>query len=180
MAALLLTPSFGAVGHRNAFKSSFRARQQAALPIRAQAQHVDVPVSRRGAAAAVAAGLALLSAGSASAFLGFGEPSKEEIYKDETSSVLKAVSSAISLGKDEPGKEDVISSVRKQTNEWVAKYRRDNSFAGRPSYGQTYAAVNALAGHYNSFGPTAPLPKKRLERLRKELEDAEKYLTRGR
>ncbi len=32
---------------------------------------------------------------------------------------------------------------------------------------QTYAAVNALAGHYNSFGPTAPLPKKRLERLRK-------------
>ena len=27
--------------------------------------------------------------------------------------------------------------------------------------------MNALAGHYNSFGPTAPLPKKRLERLRK-------------
>lgn len=51
------------------------------------------------------------------------------------SSVLKAVSSAISLGKDEPGKEEVISSVRKQTNEWVAKYRRDSTFAGRPSYG---------------------------------------------
>jgi hypothetical protein len=32
---------------------------------------------------------------------------------------------------------------------------------------QTYAALNALAGHYNSFGTTAPLPKKRLERLRK-------------
>jgi len=84
---------------------------------------------------------------------------------------------------------------------------------------QTYAALNALAGHYNSFGTTAPLPKKRLERLRKvrgplrilpvaplvcrrparpcqwlaaqrrdgacarprqELEDAEKYLGRGR
>ena len=49
--------------------------------------------------------------------------------------MLKAVSSAISLGKDEPGKEEVINSVRKQTNEWVAKYRRDSSFAGRPSYG---------------------------------------------
>lgn len=82
---------------------------------------------------------------------------------------------------------------------------------------QTYAALNALAGHYNSFGTASPLPKKRLERLRKvraclqlrrcrqalcmqcrrrrtgvqasnvvmrvhrqELEDAEKYLGRGR
>lgn len=31
----------------------------------------------------------------------------------------------------------------------------------------TYSALNALAGHYNSFGPTAPIPKKRLDRLQK-------------
>lgn len=31
----------------------------------------------------------------------------------------------------------------------------------------TYSALNALAGHYNSFGATAPIPKKRLERLTK-------------
>jgi len=31
----------------------------------------------------------------------------------------------------------------------------------------TYSALNALAGHYNSFGATAPIPKKRLERLSK-------------
>ena len=31
----------------------------------------------------------------------------------------------------------------------------------------TYAVCNALAGHYNSFGTKAPLPKKRLERLNK-------------
>jgi hypothetical protein len=49
--------------------------------------------------------------------------------------VLKAVGSAISLGKDDPGKEDVVNTVRKQTNAWVAKYRRDSTFAGRPSYG---------------------------------------------
>lgn len=29
----------------------------------------------------------------------------------------------------------------------------------------TYSALNALAGHYNSFGTSAPVPKKRLERL---------------
>lgn len=43
--------------------------------------------------------------------------------------------------------------------------RSDTTFNGRPSYGNTYAAVNALAGHLNSFGPTAPVPKKRLERM---------------
>ena len=47
----------------------------------------------------------------------------------------------------------------------VARYRRDTTFSGRPSYGNTYAAVNAMAGHLNSFGATAPLPKKRLERM---------------
>jgi hypothetical protein len=31
----------------------------------------------------------------------------------------------------------------------------------------TYSILNALAGHFNSFGPTAPLPKKRLERINK-------------
>ena len=49
--------------------------------------------------------------------------------------MLKAVSGVISLSKDEPGKDEQINSVRKQTNAWVAKYRRDSTFAGRPSYG---------------------------------------------
>jgi hypothetical protein len=31
----------------------------------------------------------------------------------------------------------------------------------------TYSALNALAGHYNSFGATAPVPKKRMERIQK-------------
>jgi len=31
----------------------------------------------------------------------------------------------------------------------------------------TYSVLNALAGHYNSFGTTAPIPKKRLERINK-------------
>lgn len=46
-----------------------------------------------------------------------------------------------------------------------ASCRSDATFSGRPSYGNVYAAVNAMAGHLNSFGPTAPVPKKRLERM---------------
>ena len=69
------------------------------------------------------------------------------------------------LERDAPGREDTVTSVRKEINDWVAKYRRDTTFSGRPSYGNTYSAVNALAGHVNSFGPLQPVPKKRLERL---------------
>ena len=126
---------------------------------------VDAPLSRRSVASVLVAGLALLDARPASAFLGFGEASKEDVYKEETvrlsarvrlapgasavwsgadgrlgagaqSTVLKAVGSAISLGKDDPGKEESVNTVRKQTNAWVAKYRRDSTFAGRPSYGR--------------------------------------------
>lgn len=57
------------------------------------------------------------------------------------------------------------TQVRKEINDWVARYRRDETFSGRPSYGNVYSAVNAMAGHLNSFGPTAPVPKKRLERM---------------
>jgi hypothetical protein len=28
-----------------------------------------------------------------------------------------------------------VAALRKHTHDWVAKYRRDTSFAGRPSYG---------------------------------------------
>lgn len=125
--------------------------------------------------------------------------------------------------------DDAVKKVRKETNDWVAKYRRDNAFSGRPSFGcvgvavavdavlrndswllgvkshtrhcvcnvhvvgavqdnhmctpqhsNTYSALNALAGHYNSFGTNAPIPKKRLERIEKELGDAERLLERGR
>lgn len=44
----------------------------------------------------------------------------------------------------------------------------------------TYTALNALAGHFNSYGLSQPLPKKRLERIQKELDDATKMLARGR
>ncbi|CAL8464026.1 g3561 [Coccomyxa elongata] len=138
-------------------------------------------ISRRQAAmGALVGAVSLLQNSQASAFLGIGEPSKEDIYKEDTATILKDVGAALSLDKSDPAKEEAMNNVRKETNAWVAKYRRDNKFAGRPSYGNTYSALNALAGHFNSFGPTAPLPKKRLERIQKELEDANRMLGRGR
>jgi len=43
-----------------------------------------------------------------------------------------------------------------------------------------YSSLNAMAGHYNSFGNDAPIPRKRLERLSTELKLAQKFVAQGR
>jgi len=130
-------------------------------------------------AASVAA--ASLIAQPAQAVLGIGEgTTKEDEYKEYTTAVIKSVQSALALPKDDPARADAIGKVRDETTKWVAKYRRDGTFQGRASYGNTYSALSALAGHYNSFGPETNVPKKRLDRLTKELADAEKLIARGR
>ena len=64
-------------------------------------------------------------------------------------------------------KEGVVDAMRQDSNAWVAKYRRQRDFGGRPSYGNTYSAINAVLGHYNNFGSTTLFPKKRLTRVLK-------------
>lgn len=130
-------------------------------------------------ASAVAMAAGLLSASPAHAFLGFGE-NKEEVYQKDTASMIQTAKEALALDRNDPKKGEALAAVRQKTNAWVAKYRREPAFGGRASYGNTYSALNALAGHFNSFGLEAPIPKKRLERINKELEDATRALSRGR
>lgn len=174
--------SSAATLNRSAKPVSFTASRPSRTAVIVRASQ-EPSSSRREALAAgsvVLAGL-LSSAAPAQAFLGFGEgEARENAYKDETGKILAKVNTVLALDKDDPAKEDSVKGLRKDINSWVAKYRRDTKFSGRPSYGNTYSALNALAGHYNSFGATAPIPKKRLERLTKELADAELLLTRGR
>jgi len=94
--------------------------------------------------------------------------------------VVAAVRAAVTLEPGSPERAAAVAAIRTATNAWVAKYRRDTSFSGKPSYGNTYSALNAVAGHINSFGPETALPKKRLERVIKELDDADKLIGRGR
>eukprot|EP00884_Botryococcus_braunii_P014342 jgi/Botrbrau1/22909/Bobra.0065s0061.2 len=168
-----------------AFSQAKSARHRSQVFVRATGQRGTVEgqgeASRREA---ITAGLVLLTTSvyvaPAHAIFGLGGPSKDEVYQRETNEVISAVKTTLALDRDDPTKADAINALRKQTNDWVAKYRRDASFAGRPSYGNTYSALNAIAGHYNSFGADAPLPKKRLERVQKEIDDAERLLGRGR
>lgn len=129
----------------------------------------------------LAAAALLANAGPAHAFLGFGEGTQQaEAYTKDTGAILEEVQGIMKLAKDDPSKDERINALRGDINGWVAKYRREPKFSGKPSYGNTYSALNALAGHYNSFGTSAPIPKKRLERLQKELNDAQLLLSRNR
>ena len=91
-----------------------------------------------------------------------------------------AVAATLDLPRDAPNRDATVKAVRAAGISWVAKYRRQNEYAGRPSYGATYTAVNALAGHVNNFGTGTPIPAKRADRLKIELSDAERALARGR
>ena len=91
-----------------------------------------------------------------------------------------AVAATLDLPRDAPNRDATVKGVRSAGIAWVAKYRRQNEYAGRPSYGATYTAVNALAGHVNNFGTGTPIPAKRADRLKIELSDAERALARGR
>lgn len=75
---------------------------------------------------------------------------------------------------------DAVAELREISNSWVAKYRREKSLLGRPSFRDMYSALNAVSGHYISFGPTAPIPAKRKQRILEEMDTAEKALLRGR
>ena len=67
----------------------------------------------------------------------------------------------------EGDKADAVTAIKTDMNNWTAKYRRNDTVGGRPSFGNMYSAINALAGHWNNFGPDTPVPKKRFVRIAK-------------
>eukprot|EP00891_Asterochloris_glomerata_P009853 jgi/Astpho2/9853/Aster-03815 len=136
-------------------------------------------VSRREVALAGLAAISLAAVRPAQAGL-LGGPSDNDIYSSDTALLVEKVTSALTLPKDASNREQAFQEVKDKGEAWVAKYRKGGGFQGRPSFSNTYSAVNALAGHFNSYGLTAPVPKKRLDRIQKELEDADKLLKRGR
>ena len=104
----------------------------------------------------------------------------DEEYKKETEEVISKVRSTINMEKNDPNIATAVAELRETSNTWVAKYRREKDLLGRPSFRDIYSALNAVSGHYISFGPTAPIPAKRKARILEEMDSAEKALSRGR
>lgn len=84
------------------------------------------------------------------------------------------------MQKTDPNVADAVAELREASNSWVAKYRKEKALLGKASFRDIYSALNAVSGHYVSFGPTAPIPAKRKARILEEMETAEKALSRGR
>ncbi|KAL5581941.1 hypothetical protein UlMin_014383 [Ulmus minor] len=104
----------------------------------------------------------------------------DEDYVKETEEVINKVRTTITMDRNDPNVATAVTELRETSNSWVAKYRREKALLGRASFRDMYSALNAVSGHYISFGPTAPIPAKRKARILEEVETAEKALKRGR
>ena len=127
-----------------------------------------------------AAPLLLASRGADAGLFGGGKEAADAKYTEFTTSIIEEVRTTLALPKDDDGKAAAVTKLRGDTNMWVATYRRNQDYSGRISYSNMYSALNAIAGHYNSFGTNYPIPKKRLDRIIQECEVAEKALAKGR
>ena len=101
-------------------------------------------------------------------------------YKSDASAVLESMKQAWELPRGAPHMTDTVASTRKQMNDFVAMYRRNDKVSGSVSFSTLYTAINTLSGHYASFGPSYPVPEKRKKRLNTQFKEINKALARNR
>lgn len=99
-------------------------------------------------------------------------------YRQDTSTILNSLRTAIELSEDAPNKSEAQDQARQIINDYASRYRRDNSVANLPSFTTMRTALNSLAGYYSSY-PGRPLPQKLKDRLELELDRVERALRRG-
>ncbi|CAL9160885.1 unnamed protein product, partial [Musa hybrid cultivar] len=104
----------------------------------------------------------------------------DEEYVRETAAMIGKLRITIGMDKKDANVAAAVADLREASNSWVAKYRREKALLGRASFRDMYSALNAVSGHYISFGPTSPIPTKRKTRILEEVDAAEKALIRGR
>ncbi|GMI99679.1 hypothetical protein like AT1G03600 [Hibiscus trionum] len=155
------------------------------LPVTAKATPASPPPHQQPLARRQFLSLAALAATTATATLSLAGlrpafAASDEEYVKETAEVINKVRSTINMDKNDPNIAAAVAELRETSNSWVAKYRREKALLGRASFRDMYSALNAISGHYISFGPTAPIPAKRKARILEEMDTAEKALSRGR
>ncbi|GMH01640.1 hypothetical protein Nepgr_003479 [Nepenthes gracilis] len=102
--------------------------------------------------------------------------SNEEYVKD-TKKVIDNVRTTINMDKNDTNTVTAVVGLREAS--W-AGYRREKALLGRFSFRDIYLALNAIFGHYISFGPMAPIPAKRKAKILEEIDTAKNALQRDR
>lgn len=160
---------------RNAAAAGLVQRHAAAAASSAASDPADAPVFSRRQLAVATVLVSTVFGG-----VGGARADADEDYKRETSDVIEQVRTTLALEKSDPNKAAAVAKLRQAGNEWVAKYRKAKKVAGKPSFSNMYSVINAISGHFVSFGATYPIPAKRKDRILDEVKDAEKALSRGR
>jgi len=106
----------------------------------------------------------------------------EKEYKEDTLAVLSAIRAVLTLDakRGDPALVAAADACKPLFTDWIAKYRRDDRFEGRGSFGAAYTAINALAGHWGDVGRDVPLPTKRASRVLQNVTTAEGLIPKGR
>ena len=157
----------------------FRQAAQPAAPA-LPCMTAQQPLSRRSVLVAGAAAAAALSVANAPAFAFGGRSSMSGDYKADASQVLTDMRAACDLGRGAPGMAETVGKTRKEMNDFVALYRRNDKVSGSTSFSTLYTAINTLSGHYASYGSAYPVPEKRKKRLTQQFSEIDRALNRGR
>mmetsp|Transcript_53914 Transcript_53914/g.149952 ORF Transcript_53914/g.149952 Transcript_53914/m.149952 type:complete len:285 (+) Transcript_53914:92-946(+) len=107
------------------------------------------------------------------------EFSMKRNYRGDTYQVVKHMKISASLDKGTQGMEQYQKRIKKEMDDWLALYRRQDAVVGRQSYYSLYSAVNSLASHIVSYGPKLPFPNKRRQRFFQLINQTEKFLEKG-
>jgi photosystem II Psb27 protein len=98
-------------------------------------------------------------------------------YSQDTLKVIETLSTAIDLPNDAPDKAELQNQAREEINDYISRYRRNNSSGGLRSFTTMQTALNAIAGYYTAYG-SRPLPEKLKTRLKQEFKQVEIALKR--
>ncbi|MGC9504855.1 photosystem II protein Psb27 [Baaleninema sp.] len=95
-------------------------------------------------------------------------------YRDDTLALVNSLRTAIELPEGTPEKMTAQAEARQNIDDFFSLYRRDSSVSSLPSFTTMRTALDALAGHYRSYGnrPLSPKLKKRLEQEFRQVEAA--------
>ncbi|MEA5534898.1 photosystem II protein Psb27 [Crocosphaera sp. XPORK-15E] len=99
-------------------------------------------------------------------------------YSQDTLNVIETLTTALDLPKDADNIKEIQSLAKEQINDYISRYRRNNSSGGLRSFTTMQTALNSLAVYYTSYG-SRPIPEKLKTRLKQELKQAEVAVKRG-
>lgn len=98
-------------------------------------------------------------------------------YNQDTTAVIESLRAALNAPKDTPELAEAQAKARQSINDFAGLYRREPSVQGKASFRTMQTALNALAGHYSSYGKR-PVPQKLKDRLEQEFKQIEAALRR--